>query len=309
MATPLISILIGTYQGEAYLAAQLDSLLAQHYEHWVAYVSDDGSTDETIRVVHNYVDRYPDQFRLLEEGGGRGFVGNFLGLVCDDRVQADLYAFCDQDDVWQPEKLVWAVEGLMSVPPGLPALYGGRALYMDSQGQTLGESRKLKRPLSFANALIENVISGNTMVFNQAARALVCRAGPDVAPIYHDWWLYLLVTACGGEAWFDDRLVVRYRQHAHNVVGRPLSRWAGDSGLRRLWSGQYSQWTDQNTRLLEVMVEHMGQQERRLLQSFGEVRGRSTMIGRLCGARRLSLYRQSFVGQLGYWLAMTLKRI
>ena len=93
---------MATYNGENYLSQQLDSLFEQTDKDWVLYVCDDGSSDSTNEILHHYADRY-DNIIFVEGKGRQGAKGNFFGLL--ERVEADVYFFCDQDDVWLPEKV------------------------------------------------------------------------------------------------------------------------------------------------------------------------------------------------------------
>ena len=107
---PSVAILLGTYNGEKFLEAQLDSLEAQSVTNWTLYVSDDGSTDATLDIIHRYQSKWGTDKIRYRLGPQKGFAQNFLSLACDTSIKADYYAFCDQDDVWLPEKLSIALE-------------------------------------------------------------------------------------------------------------------------------------------------------------------------------------------------------
>jgi hypothetical protein len=131
-------------------------------------------------------------------------------------------AFADQDDVWLPEKLGWAVEALEAVPAQTPALYCARQVLVDRTLARIGLSASLDGPAGFPASLTQNIATGNTVVLNAAAVALVAASEPP-AKTWHDWWCYLMVTAAGGRVIRDDRGVILYRQHSDNVVGAPTS--------------------------------------------------------------------------------------
>ena len=175
---------MGCYFGQDYLAAQLDSIQAQSYRHWKVWAADDGSTDATPELLERYQASWGRDRLAVRRGPQQGFVANFLALVCDDGIQADYFAYSDQDDVWAPEKLANAVAWLASVPAGIPALYCSRTRLFKGV-RTVGCSPRHRRPPSFANALVQNIAGGNTMVFNRAARRLLAHAGPDVKVVAH----------------------------------------------------------------------------------------------------------------------------
>ena len=181
-----VAILLCTYQGEKYLAAQLDSFAAQTYPSWKLWVSDDGSTDATLDQLRAFAERHQPGQVTLQAGPRKGFVKNFMSLICEPTLHADYYALSDQDDIWHPDKLERAVKWLRDVPQGQPALYCTRTELIDGAGQPIGFSPLFTRPPAFANALMQNVAGGNTMVMNNAARDLLVEAGADIDVVAHD---------------------------------------------------------------------------------------------------------------------------
>ena len=103
MTNNSIAILMATYNGETYLKEQIDSLLAQTCQDWHLYVHDDGSKDGTVAIVKGYAEQYPEKVTLLDYPPQGGPCKNFLSMM--EKVEAPYYMFCDQDDVWMPEKL------------------------------------------------------------------------------------------------------------------------------------------------------------------------------------------------------------
>jgi malate dehydrogenase len=215
------SILLSTYNGEAYLDAFLDSLAAQTHTDWVLYWRDDGSTDGSVARLTAWAgDRDAGRaIRVTEPAGNIGVTRSFMTLL---RAAADnpFIAFADQDDVWLPEKLAWAIGRLDGIDG--PALYCARQILVDRTLNRLGLSASLNGPAAFPASLTRNIATGNTVVLNAAAIALIAASAPPVTT-WHDWWCYLMVTAAGGKVVRDDRGVILYRQHAENVVGAPLS--------------------------------------------------------------------------------------
>ena len=106
-STSTIAILMATYNGEKYLGEQIDSLLAQTYKDWHLYIHDDGSTDNTNAILQEYAQKHSN-IHVLEYESQRGAMRNFLSLL--QRVEADYYMFCDQDDVWLKEKVELSFE-------------------------------------------------------------------------------------------------------------------------------------------------------------------------------------------------------
>ena len=110
-----MAILLATFNGERFLQEQLSSIEAQEHTHWVLYASDDGSTDATLDILQDFQQRLGTSRVHIRRGPGQGLCANFLGLAADATIEADFFAFCDQDDVWLPTKLVSAVQALLSL--------------------------------------------------------------------------------------------------------------------------------------------------------------------------------------------------
>lgn len=223
MSGPLVEVLMSTYQGEGFVAEQLDSILAQTWESLRVVVRDDGSRDGTREVLARYAG--DGRVRLLA-GENLGLPYAFFRLLDDASPDADLYALSDQDDVWRPDKLARAVARLDGIEG--PALYCGRVLVVDEELRTLYPHELPLRGPSFANALVQNIALGCTVVLNHAARELVAGRWPREC-VMHDAWLYLVLAGTGTVV-YDSELLVQYRQHGANSVGMgsgPASRLAG----------------------------------------------------------------------------------
>ena len=242
---PVIAILMCTYNGGLYLTDQLDSIAAQTHSNWKLYVSDDGSTDNTLTVLAQYQLRWGITKMEIRRGPSKGSAANFLSLGCDSYIDADLFAFCDQDDVWLPNKLHAAVLYLSQRNHAKPHLYGSRTTTVDESLNIMGASPLFAFPCGFRNALVQNIAGGNTMVFNQAAKQLLCLASiPDV-PV-HDWWTYLLITGSGGHVYVDPNAYILYRQHEQALIGANTSAKKRMRRIFSVWRGELQTWTNQH---------------------------------------------------------------
>jgi len=222
-AAPRVAVLLSTYNGEAFLAAQLDSLAEQEGVDVQVFARDDGSTDATRRILADYAGRWP---ALAAPAGGEplGPARSFLALLGSAPDGFDHYAFCDQDDVWAPDKLARAAAVLAAQSADHPLLYCSRVRFADDQLRPLGES-PLASDTRFEHLLFENIAFGNTVVLNAAARGLVATSPPGAGMIMHDWWCALVVSALG-QVRYDPTPRVLYRQHRANVIGGPAGRLA-----------------------------------------------------------------------------------
>jgi glycosyltransferase involved in cell wall biosynthesis len=219
-----VAILLSTYNGAGYLPALLDSLTAQSWGDWVLLWRDDGSTDGTIPLLRGWGASNPN--RLIENelpSDNLGVTKSFMTLLRQAAAGGfRRAAFADQDDVWLPEKLAWAIAALQEASEDRPALYCARQVLVDGDLHRIGLSAPLDGPAAFPASLTQNIATGNTVVLNAAAISLIAPSEPP-RESWHDWWCYLMVTAARGTVLRDARGVILYRQHDANVVGAPAS--------------------------------------------------------------------------------------
>lgn len=291
IAVPTVHILLATYQGQRYLQEQLESIARQTYTRWTLTVSDDGSTDDTLAIVQRFV-RQTSQAVSVITGPQLGATRNFLHLVqaaTSDR-ETDLFAFCDQDDVWLPEKLNvatrhWLAHGTAEKP----YLYCGRIQVTDATLRPLRLSKPPARPLTFGNALTQNVANGNTMVFNRQLLLLLKKIRPEHA-VWHDWAAYQAATGCDGTVYYDCAAYVLYRHHADNVIGgkqRLLDR------ARAVFGGRYRRWGDLTELAMQDISHALSPQARATLRGYHQARHALNPLDRLRGALSAGIERQS----------------
>src|SRR5215470_12492060 len=242
---PTATILLCTFNGEHFLAQQLASLKRQTFKNWKLIASDDGSSDQTKSILRAFGKSFaPGKVKIID-GPRRGALANFLFLACGKNLASDCYAFCDQDDVWEADKLARAIAVLEQAGLAVPALYGSRTSLIDETGKTTGFSPLFPKTPTFRSALVQSIAGGNTMVFNQKARELLAFCGADVTIPSHDWWLYQVTSACGGRVHYDGYPSVRYRQHSQNVIGSNMGLAARMHRLQMLRQ-RFRYWSELN---------------------------------------------------------------
>jgi glycosyltransferase involved in cell wall biosynthesis len=303
-----VAILLCTYHGQRFLVDQLESFAAQAYPHWAVWASDDGSKDGTHAILEEYRAKWVTERLSIHSGPAEGFVANFLSLTCNASIQADYYAYADQDDVWENDKLSRAVKWLDTIPKEVPALYCSRTRIVDAENQHLGFSPLFSKPPSFANALVQSIGGGNTMVFNDAARRLLQETDADVGVVSHDWWAYMVVSGCGGKVCYDPHPTIRYRQHGQNLVGCNNDWRARLVRLTWLLKGRFRDWSEQNVNALQQIRRRLTPENRLILDEFASARHRG-LARRIVGFKRSNIYRQTLLGNLGLFAAALLKKI
>jgi len=303
-----VAILLGTYQGQRFIEDQLDSLKRQSYSNWCIWASDDGSKDSTTQILERYQGTCSEGRMRIISGPQKGFAANFLHLACHSEITSSFFAFSDQDDIWCDDKLEKAISWLETVEPNVPALYCSRTRLVDEQNNEIGLSPLMSKEPGFANALTQTVGGANTMVFNKAAQSLVMEAGSDLDIVSHDWWLYLVVSGCGGVVHFDEYPSLRYRQHCSNQVGKNTNLKEKFSRVFKLLSGVYKSWNSKNIDCLKSIQHRLTPENQAALSRFSDARKRG-VISRLVGIKRSGIYRQSFMGNVALVVAAVLNRI
>jgi glycosyltransferase involved in cell wall biosynthesis len=306
--TLIVCILMSTYNGEKFLAEQLQSIEDQTHKNWRLVISDDGSSDNTLAIAKQYQQKWGSDRLEIRQGPQQGFCQNFLSMACDSDIRADLYAFSDQDDVWLTDKLARAVAYFKaSNESQLPRAYGSRTQIVNEALKPLGFSPEFTLPRSFRNALVQSIAGGNTQVFNQATKAVLEQAGCQKV-VSHDWWLYQIVKGAGGIFYYDPKPTLLYRQHANALVGGNSSFKARIERIFYVLNGRFKNWNDINYTALCNIRHLLSKDSQDILDIFGIFRGAHfkdrIRLLEVCG-----LYRQTWQGTFSLWLATIINKI
>lgn len=211
-----VKILLSTYNGEEYLETQLKSLCRQKGVKVSLAVRDDASTDSTCEILEQYMNKIP---LTLLRGENIGAARSFLKLLREVEPDAEYYAYCDQDDYWQSEKLLRAVKCLEEYGDSIPALYYSDVKRVGALLEKIVDPfEKNYHTEEFGATLILTAAPGCTMVFNKALLLLLNQYEPDYL-LMHDAWTLQVCAAVGGKVIYDPISCILYRQHGNNVVG------------------------------------------------------------------------------------------
>lgn len=223
---------MATYNGAKHIVNQLDSIMNQSYDNIDLYIRDDGSTDDTVAIVKEYMESHKNitgKKIILVDGHGVNLrcPESFYELirVCD---RADYYALCDQDDFWYEDKIKWAVEMLenqeiASETTDEMLLYYSACDYKDENGRFIKKSHLQTHKPKIENVLYYTLGSGFTIVFNNATReklVLNTKPGPEM----HDRWL-IRGAVCFGKVLYDERCTATHIRHAEAVTAGDASRF------------------------------------------------------------------------------------
>jgi glycosyltransferase involved in cell wall biosynthesis len=205
MQKPLVSIAVCTYNGEKFLVEQLDSLVSQTYPNLEIIITDDCSKDETFSKLQDYANRF-DFIKIFKNEQNLGYVKNFEKAI--SLCNGDFIALCDQDDIWDKDKIIHQVEGI-----GDSLLCYHDSAFVDQNGKSL--NKKLSDVVnmydgsSFEPFLFFNCVSGHASLIK---KELVNYALPFPKDLFHDRWLAYVATNLGSIKYLNLPLV-DYRQH------------------------------------------------------------------------------------------------
>ena len=228
-----IAICLATYNGERYLAEQLDSLLSQDYKNIKVYIHDDGSADGTEDIVRQYVDKYPEILVFFDDDISYRNCGlNFIETL--KRVpKHDFYMFCDQDDVWLDNKISQTLNAVLKETDdidGFPILAYTDVSLVDSRLNAL-HNRLYDQTgfneiyTNYESSALGGTAFGCTMLFNDYSKNQLFkyRYPKGDEKMCHDYWLSLctLVHDNSMLIYLNDTTIL-YRQHENNVYGFKL---------------------------------------------------------------------------------------
>jgi len=219
-----VLVLMSTYNGEAYLRKQLDSILHQDKVKVHLMIRDDGSTDHTCDILREYGKNNPNLEWQSSENVG--FVRSF-SILAEKALTypgtIDYYAFSDQDDIWMPNKLKTACRYLEELNQDTPLLFSSNSLFVDDNMTILGTFHRETPLYTKQNVMIYPTEQGCSMVFNKRALLLYDSTPPKNA--WHDRWLCLICNFLGQSVYCQSPLFY-YRIHGGNMIGKKQRFWA-----------------------------------------------------------------------------------
>lgn len=307
--TDKIAILLATYNGEQYLREQLDSLLAQTCQDWVTYIHDDGSTDQTMALIEEYAERYPQKFIKVDGVSTGGAKKNFFYLL--SCVDAPYLMCCDQDDVWLPDKIEVTFQAMKQIEQEctdsgkqekeIPLLVFTELRVVDGQLNTIAERMSEIQQLEchrkrVEDIVVQNHVTGCTMMINRCLLRMMNGCNPQHAidldqVIMHDWWC-ALIAAEYGQIKFIEQPTILYRQHGDNSVGAKNVRSAGYVAEKLAKLGEIKA-------SLELTRKQAAEFQRSFRLPEEHVVSRYGQIGRQNKIARLKFYKENHISKSG----------
>jgi rhamnosyltransferase len=262
----MITILLSTYNGQLYLRTQLNSIFSQKNVDFKVLVRDDGSTDSTLQILEEFKAKYSN-FNFYK-GVNIGSTKSFYQLVLDSN-ESEYYAFADQDDFWDDDKLHNALLKLNNNDSTNPSLYFSSIRPVDKNLELLPYKINRKVTPSFGIILTQSLGPGCSFVFNKNLLEQFKKLGISNIDI-HDWALMRVAAALNAFIYYDENSYFSYRQHNNNQIGSQHSFFLN-------WYGRFKRFFSkdlQNIRLRmakkikEIYYLDMNLNNRRILDNF-----------------------------------------
>lgn len=300
-----IGILLSTYNGNKYIIEQLESLLFQNYNEKIEIiVRDDYSSDSTVDILKTNNINLIDTKKNL--GAKRSFseLLNYAILNSD----AEYFMFCDQDDVWENDKVEKTLAKMQEMEQkfgDIPLLIHTDLEVVDAKLNTINSSfmefQKIDHSRkSFNNLLMQNIITGCTVMINRklAQKCLPISGGA----IMHDWWIGLVASKFG-EIGYLDEVTIKYRQHASNTIGaKGFSYWGI---IKKGFDISYKIKIDTNITqakaFLEQFRDELDDETIKMLQEFSTLEQKSWWQKRAV-LLKYKLFKQGFIRNVGLFL-------
>ena len=220
MKNSKIDILLATYNGEKYLEEQLDSILNQTYENFRLLISDDGSKDNTRKILEKY-SKKDNRIILFFQEKNLGVIKNFEFLL--RKVENKYYMFSDQDDIWKKNKIEKSIIKLEEtnsdlVYSDLEVVDENLNIIYKSYWKLKGIYKKIKKYNNFKSLYLNNFVTGCTIIAKSEQIKDVLPLPNTSKYILHDYWIALIISQKGKITYIEEPLI-KYRQHKNNKIG------------------------------------------------------------------------------------------
>ena len=306
----MISILLASFNGEKYIADQIDSLLCQTFQDFKLYICDDCSTDGTYHIATEYEKKHPERIYASQNKENTGGAKhNFLQMMIEHK--DDYVMLCDQDDVWIPDKieitLVKMKETEHEFGTDTPILVHTDLRVVSEKLEPISPSFKAAMNANYGktklrNQIIQNTLTGCTAMYNRALADLITDTPKFM--VMHDWWLILTASAFGQIASIDEQTVL-YRQHGDNEIGAKdvrtlkykIYKLRGYGDIKKALNDTYIQAHS----FLGVFREKLTEEQNVLLRMYCDIPNHSKFI-RVIKLFNLGVFKNGFARKMAHFI-------
>lgn len=295
MKKKTVAVLLTTCNSEKFLEAQIDSILHQNNVNVHFYISDDGSTDQTFKILNTYFKKYPSNFKKLFKSNFHHCGKNFFYLISKVPKIYKYYSLSDHDDVWFDNKLC---RSIYFIDKGFN-VYGSSTKIVDEKLNFLCFSRDFKLRPSFANAIVQGLFSNSTTVFDHNILVLIKKKIDFLIKKDFDpsWIVYLISTFNGFKVYYDRHPTILYRQHKKNIVGSGRTFFSRFKKLFFFLKGNNKKINNLHIFLLKKFVDNQPNANIKLLNNFQYMRNNLSFHKfSLDYYKKTGVYRQTKIG-------------
>lgn len=296
----MIAILLSTYNGEKYIKQQLDSLFSQTYKEFEIIVRDDKSADNSLDILKTY------DIKLVDSVQNLGAKKSFASLLeyAVQNSDAEYFMFCDQDDVWEEdkvEKTFFKMQEMGKEFGNIPFLVHSDLKVVDEKLNILSASMWKYQNInpssnSLNKLLIQNTITGCTVMINRKL-AEKCLDIPSEA-IMHDWWIGLIVSTFGKIGYLNYSSMM-YRQHGKNDTGtQKYSFKYIFKRIRDMNEISLDKNIIQAKAFLDIFEDKLDEKTKKMLLDFTSIKER-TYVKRVFILFKYDLFKQGIIRNIG----------
>lgn len=288
---PLISIALSTYNGEAFLKEQMDSLITQTYRPLEIVVIDDCSTDNTGLILQRYQSCYPEMIRVEYNDMNRGCNKSFQRAL--ELCSGELIAISDQDDIWLPEK----IKTLYSLLGDSSLIYSNSML-IDEKGNDLNTNKfKMLYPVKCDPRCfsLKSFVAGHSVLFR---RCLLEFTLPFPNYGYYDWWLSI-VAANNGKIRSTNLCLTKHRVHDSNLSRKLV--FSKEKAYNSM-----SRWIEEVLKIKELRYRSFFERLYKILNSKSRLRDWKLILFQLRYNRVIFFNKSGFVSRINAARKITL---
>lgn len=298
-----VAIILCTKNGEKFIIEQLKSIDSQSYKNIDIYITDDNSSDNTVKIIEDFSFKNAVVMKFYKKRFGDPAI-NFLWTLSQIKDDYQMYFFCDQDDIWHKEKITKYLE--LYRPTNKATLICSRTRLIDEHSKAYGFSPLFKKKPCLGNALVQSIAGGNTMGFNTATKLLLDRIDDLKYVVSHDWIAYILVSAFEGKVIYLEKPFTYYRSHESNNIGPNVSFKSRLIRVKLLFENQFYLWTNKNLKVLGNF-ELNSSDSINTIKLLRKAKDKN-IIERLKVLCTDYLFRQTFLSNFALKLAIILKK-
>ncbi len=305
-----VAVILAFYNGNEYIEEQVKSILEQTHKNIKIFIFDDNSQNSLKKSLDNLKNKKDVRVTITKRNKNIGYAKNFLYGLRDLNEDFDFYAFSDQDDIWEKNKIEIGLKSCEMKRNNKPKLYFSRTAYYNQDcSREVGASKIHKKASIFKNALVQNIAGGNTIIINKKGRDILCNTLNSKEYTSHDWWSYQVISGADGEIISSNAKTVKYRQHKDNIIGLNSSFKEKFKRLKYFFSGEYKKWCKINIKNLYLNKHSISKRNLETLKFFSIAIKSKNIFEKIIYFKKSGVYRQSHIENIILIIGLLLNKV